>query len=118
MKLLKTNLKLYPEGDVIRVGLNPSAKKRLGKIILVELPEVGEQLSLGFIFGIVLAVNHSIELRMPVDGEIVAINHLLEENPELIKENFVDKNWIIKIMGKARKAKRRVSRHKEDLLRN
>ena len=85
------------EGDKVRVGISDYAQDQLGDIVFVELPEVGDSLDKGEEFGTVESVKAVSELYMPVDGEIIAVNSELEDNPEWVNNTPYADGWMIEI---------------------
>ena len=84
------------DGDVT-VGITHHAQEELGDIVFVELPEVGAELSAGDTFGSVESVKAVSDLFAPVGGEIIEVNEVLEDKPELMNENPHGDGWILKI---------------------
>lgn len=84
-------------GDIMRVGISDFAQDRLGDIVFVELPEVGDTLEIGAEFGNVESVKAVSELYMPIGGEIVAVNLDLEDAPEAVNNNPYTDGWMIEI---------------------
>ena len=62
---------LLQDTDVCTVGITDYAQSELGDIVFVELPEVGEMLDKGQVFGTVEAVKTVAELYAPAAGEVV-----------------------------------------------
>ena len=85
------------DGDNIRVGIDDYAQDQLGDIVFVELPQVGDKLAKGDVFGTVESVKAVSELFMPIGGEIIAINKNLEESPELVNTSPYDDGWMIDV---------------------
>ena len=85
------------EGDIIRVGIDDYAQDQLGDIVFVELPQVGDKLAKGDVFGTVESVKAVSELFMPIGGEIITINKNLEESPELVNTSPYDDGWMIDV---------------------
>ena len=85
------------DGDNIRVGIDDYAQDQLGDIVFVELPQVGDKLAKGDVFGTVESVKAVSELFMPIGGEIIAINKNLEESPELVNASPYDDGWMIDV---------------------
>ena len=83
--------------DIMRVGISDFAQDRLGDIVFVELPEVGDTLEIGAEFGNVESVKAVSELYMPIGGEIVAVNLDLEDAPEAVNNNPYTDGWMIEI---------------------
>ena len=69
----------------------------MGDIIFVELPEVGDTFSKDDVFGTIEAVKTVADLYMPVSGEIIELNNVIEDSPELINTSPHESGWIIKI---------------------
>ena len=84
-------------GDEAQVGITDFAQGELGDIIFVELPEVGDTFSKDDVFGTIEAVKTVADLYMPVSGEILELNNVIEDSPELINTSPHERGWIIKI---------------------
>ena len=85
------------DGEEAQVGITDFAQGELGDIIFVELPEIGDSFNKDEVFGTIEAVKTVADLFMPVSGEIISINNIIEDNPEMINSNPLDDGWIIKI---------------------
>lgn len=83
--------------DIMRVGISDFAQDRLGDIVFVELPEVGDTFEIGAEFGNVESVKAVSELYMPIGGEIVTVNLDLEDAPEAVNNNPYTDGWMIEI---------------------
>ena len=84
------------EGDVAVIGISDYAQHALGDIVYVDMPEVGDEMEAGDVFGAVESVKAASDLICPVSGEVVETNEALEDTPELINQGAFD-NWIIKV---------------------
>ena len=84
------------EGDLIVCGISDHAQESLSDVVYVELPEVGATFSKGDVFGVVESVKAASDLYMSMDGEIVEINEVLEDEPELINSDPFGAAWLIK----------------------
>lgn len=84
------------EGDFGYVGITDYAQEQLGKVVYVDMPEVGDDVSAGEEFGAVESVKAASDLISPISGTVVEINENLEEQPELINQDAFE-NWIIKV---------------------
>ena len=85
------------DGDEAQIGITDFAQGELGDIIFVELPEVGDKFSKDDVFGTIEAVKTVADLYMPVSGEILELNNIIEDSPELINTSPHENGWIIKI---------------------
>lgn len=84
-------------GSLITVGLSAYAIEQLGEIISLELPQVGNVLNRGDIFGVIHSVKSAAELCVPVSGKVAAVNAGLPDNPDLLKTEAYGKAWMIQI---------------------
>lgn len=85
------------EGDKIRIGISDFAQSELGDIVFVELPEVGDELTLNEPFGSVESVKTVSELYAPMSGKVVEINEELNDSPEYVNESPYEKAWMVVI---------------------
>jgi len=85
------------EGDKVRVGISDYAQDQLDDVVFVELPQVGDTFEKGEEFGTVESVKAVSELYMPVGGEIIAINSILEDSPQLVNESPYGEGWMIDV---------------------
>ena len=83
------------EGEQIRIGISDYAQDQLGDIVFVELPQVGDTFAKGAEFGTIESVKAVSELYMPLGGEIVTINEVLEDAPELVNNEPYARGWMI-----------------------
>jgi len=85
-------------GDgTVTVGITDFAQGELGDIVFVELEPIGFDFDKDEVFGTVEAVKTVSELFAPVGGEIIEINELLEDDPELVNNNPYEDGWMVKI---------------------
>ncbi|WP_102264235.1 glycine cleavage system protein GcvH [Mesobacillus jeotgali] len=85
------------EGEKVRIGITDFAQSELGDIVFVELPEVGDEISLDQPFGSVESVKTVSELYAPVSGKVVEINEELNDSPEFVNESPYEKAWMITV---------------------
>jgi glycine cleavage system H protein len=69
----------------------------LGDIVFVEIETVGETLKKEEVFGTIEAVKTVSDLFMPVSGEILEVNSVIEESPDVINKDPYGKGWMVKI---------------------
>lgn len=84
------------DGDVVLVGITDNAQDQLGDLVFVGDVNVGAALKAGETAGVVESVKAASDIYAPVDGEIVAFNEALNDQPNLINEAPYD-TWIFKI---------------------
>ena len=85
------------EGEVATVGITSFAQGELGDIVFVEIETEGETLGKGDTFGTIEAVKTVSDLFMPIGGEVLEINPLLESSPELVNKDPYGEGWLIRI---------------------
>tara|TARA_Y100000589_G_scaffold317853_1_gene344502 strand:- start:683 stop:1060 length:378 start_codon:yes stop_codon:yes gene_type:complete len=85
------------EGDVATVGVTDFAQGELGDVVYVEVETIGEMLNSEDVFGTIEAVKTVSDLFMPMSGEVLELNEILEDDPELVNEDPYGNGWMIKI---------------------
>ena len=93
----KSHEYVHVEGDTGTVGITDYAQKELGDVVFVELPTVGTQLDAGDELGSIESVKAVSELFAPVTGEVVEVNELLRDKPELVNTDPYGDGWMIKV---------------------
>lgn len=84
------------DGDIATIGISDYAQHALGDIVYVDMPEVGDEMTAGDVFGAVESVKAASDLICPVSGEVVEVNEALEDAPEQVNADAFE-NWIIKV---------------------
>ena len=85
----------------VHLGLTNYIQAALGKIISVELPDVGDQVEAGEIFAEVESKSTVHEFLSPVSGRVLAVNPQLEERPSIINEDPYSEGWLIEVRVKS-----------------
>ena len=98
LKYTKDHEWVRVEGESIVVGVTDFAQKELGDIVYVDVDTEGETIEKEEVFGSVEAVKTVSDLMMPVSGEIVAFNEVLEDEPELVNSDPYGRGWMIKVL--------------------
>ena len=97
MKYTKDHEWLRVEGDLVVVGITEHAATALGDVVFVELPEVETMVTEGEEIVVIESVKAASDILAPLDGEIVAINEKLVDNPALVNEDPTGAAWFFKI---------------------
>ena len=85
------------DGDDLVMGMDDFAQKLAGEVVYVQLPDEGKKLKVGKKFAKVESGKWMGKVYSPVNGELVAVNEALEENPGLINEDCYGKGWMYRI---------------------
>ena len=97
MKYTKDHEWLRIEGDVVVVGITEHAATALGDVVFIELPEVETVVAEGDEVCVIESVKAASDILAPLDGEIVAVNEKLVDNPSLVNEDPTGAAWFFKI---------------------
>jgi len=98
LKYTKDHEWVRVEGESVVVGITDFAQKELGDIVYVDVDTEGDNIEQEEVFGSVEAVKTVSDLMMPVSGEIIALNELLEDEPELVNSDPYGDGWMIKVL--------------------
>jgi len=86
-------VELDQEGSA-KIGIDDFAKKLIGKIDALELPNLGMNIKAGQSLFTIKQGQKSITFNAPVSGKITKINTVLNSNLEALDQNPYDINWI------------------------
>ena len=84
------------EGDVAYIGITDFAQHELGDIVYVDIPSKGTSVAQHEVFGTVEAVKTVSDLFMPLSGEVLEVNSVLDGSPELVNSDAYGQGWMIK----------------------
>ena len=79
------------------IGITDFAQSQLGDIVFIEIETVGETLQKGETFGTIEAVKTVSDLFIPVSGEVIEANPMLENSSALINSDPYGEGWLIKV---------------------
>ena len=85
------------DAGVATVGITDYAQGELGDIVFLELPDVGIETRKKVSCGSIEAVKAVAELYAPLTGEVVEVNHDLDDHPEMVNQDPYGEGWMIKI---------------------
>jgi glycine cleavage system H protein len=97
LKYTKDHEWIRIEGNLAYIGVTDFAQGELGDVVFVEIETLGETLKKEDVFGTIEAVKTVSDLFMPVSGEIVEVNPLLEESPDVVNKDPYGKGWMVRI---------------------
>lgn len=97
LKYTKDHEWISIDGEIATVGITDFAQGELGDIVYVEVETLDETLDADEIFGTVEAVKTVSDLFLPLSGEIIEFNSVLEDEPEKVNSDPYGDGWMIKI---------------------
>ena len=98
LKFLASHEWVRVESDgTITVGISDHAQDLLGDIVFVELPEVGQSIDAESDTAIVESVKAASDIYSPLSGEVIEVNSLLEDQPEIINSSPYEDGWFFKL---------------------
>ena len=84
------------EGEEMVIGLTDYAQSELGDLVFVNLPEEGDELTVGEAFADVESVKAGSDVYAPVAGTVSEINEELLDAPEKINEAPYEA-WLVRV---------------------
>ena len=97
MKYTEEHEWLRVDGDLVIVGITEHAAEQLGDVVFVELPETETKVAKGDDAVVIESVKAASDIVAPLDGEIVAVNEDLADNPGLVNEDPLGAAWFFKM---------------------
>jgi len=85
------------EGDVVVIGISQFAVDELTDVTFVDIIKKSGPVKKGQSFGEVESVKATSEIYSGVEGEIVAFNQEVIDNPGLLNEDPWNKGWLVKV---------------------
>jgi glycine cleavage system H protein len=79
------------------VGISDHAQESLGDLVFVELPEIEQEVGAGEECAVVESVKAASDVYSPVDGEVVEVNSILLDRPELVNSDPYGEGWLFKV---------------------
>ena len=86
------------QGDTAEIGLTDYAQSELGGIVFVNLPQVGDEVTMGEALGDVESVKSVSDVYSPVTGVVSEVNEALLDTPEAINQDPYGA-WLVKAGG-------------------
>jgi len=85
------------DGDVATIGITAYAAEKLGDVVFVELPTVGDAVEEGKVVGEIESTKSVGELFAPMNGTVTAVNDAVVSSPELVNSDPFGEGWMIKV---------------------
>ena len=83
--------------DTVAIGIDDFSRRLVGKANGVELPIVGAYVRQGGRGATIESDGRAADVIAPVDGEVVAVNPDLEDQPNLVTDDPYGRGWLLKI---------------------
>ncbi len=84
-------------GGIGTLGVSDFAQNALGDVSLVSVPQPGNRITLGSVFGTIESAKVASDLFAPISGEIVEINPKLTSEPWLVNDDAYGDGWIVRV---------------------
>jgi len=84
-------------GNTARVGITDYAQDALGDVVFIQLPAVGDTVSVGDGCGEVESTKSVSDVYAPVNGIVTLVNEALASQPELINEDPYGAGWLYEV---------------------
>ena len=88
---------LRVEGSTGTIGISAHAAGELGDVVYVDISSDLTEIRAGETFGTIEAVKTVADINDPVSGRVIAINHDLNTNPEVVNNDPYGDCWMIKV---------------------
>jgi glycine cleavage system H protein len=101
-KYSQTHEWIKPDGDTMLIGITDFAVVELSSgnesdLVYCDLPEPGRLLEVGETFGEIESVKAVSDLNAPVAGEVLEVNHAIEEHLEVLSKDPWNAGWMVRI---------------------
>ena len=84
------------EDTVFTIGVQEDLAASIESISSLELPEEGDLVDTDTVLGRIETDQGTIELYSPVEGTVLEINHLVEEDPSFVVQD-PSEGWLFKV---------------------
>ena len=85
------------DGNRARIGITDFAQDALGDVVYVQLPDVGLAVIANASIAEVESTKSVSEIYAPVTGVVVAVNELLNDEPEQVNRDPYGTGWIFEV---------------------
>ena len=88
------------DDNIATIGITDYAQGELGDIVFIEFPSLNSNYIKGESMGTIEAVKTVADIFMPISGQIIELNDVLNDNPETVNNNPFNDGWILKLQIK------------------
>ncbi|MCB1136301.1 MAG: glycine cleavage system protein GcvH [Chlamydiia bacterium] len=97
MKFTESHEWVEAKGGVATVGVSHHAQEELGDIVYVELPEIGKAVDATDEACVLESTKAAADVYSPVSGQIIEVNAVLADSPELVNDDAEGEGWLFKV---------------------
>ncbi|MBT7995332.1 MAG: glycine cleavage system protein GcvH [Bacteroidetes bacterium] len=97
LKYTKDHEWIREESGKAVIGITDFAQKELGDIVYIEIETEGEDLAKEEVFGTIEAVKTVSDMFMPISGQVVKRNEMLDDTPELVNSDPYGDGWMVEV---------------------
>ena len=87
-----------PEGNTAVVGASDRLQEEMGEVVLVDLPEVDDEVVFSSPCGIIESGGSVSDIISPVSGTVTQVNGDLESSPEMVNEDPYGEGWLFRVL--------------------
>jgi glycine cleavage system H protein len=84
------------DNGLVWVGISNHAQDALGDVMFFQAPKLGQSVRQGEPLETIESVKAASDIHAPISGEIIALNDVMDSNPENINENPYG-IWLLQI---------------------
>lgn len=97
IKYHANGLYVKKDGDLYQIGLSDKGQDDVGDVMFCNLAKQEGHLSKGDTIMGVEGAKAVTDFTAPFDGQIVAANQAIEDQPDLLNSSSQEENWILKL---------------------
>ena len=91
------HLWLKESAGLVRIGLSDYLQQSSGDVAFAEPKAEGTELAVGDEVAVIETMKTSLDIFLPVDGVIVAVNPRLADEPELVNTDPYGEGWLVEL---------------------
>src|SRR6266536_1800303 len=85
------------DGDIATMGVTNYAATQLGDMVYIEMPQVGETVTMGESAGALESVKAAADFYSPLSGSVIERNEKLLDEPGSINADPFGAGWFMKV---------------------
>ncbi|MGR3178246.1 MAG: glycine cleavage system protein H [Candidatus Anammoxibacter sp.] len=99
LKFTPTHEWLYIEGNTVVIGVTEIVTNRLGSIVHIDIPMVGDEVLTIVPFCEIESVDDTFDVNSPIEGDVVELNDMLMNKLDILPADPYKKGWLIKLVA-------------------